>query len=94
MWKIRINKRWINRGNIDKSLQDSYINVFKNIPDDTSEDSYEVPPQKEESNEEDHVWLKASMEDDIEVTSLTHNVKLAKKNEKLEKIMFYLKDYT
>lgn len=34
------------------------------------------------------------MEDDTEVTSLTHNVKLSKNNEKLEKIMFYLKDYT
>lgn len=33
--------------------------------DDTLEDSYEVHPQKGESDEEDHVGLKASKEDDI-----------------------------
>lgn len=34
--------------------------------DDTLEDSYEVHPQKGESDEEDHAGLKASKKDDIE----------------------------
>lgn len=39
---------------------------FKNMFDDTIEDSYEAPSQ-------DHLFLKALKEDDTEVNSLTHN---------------------
>lgn len=48
-------------------------NVFQNIPDGTSRDSYEAHHKKWEYDEEDHACLKASKEDDIEVTSLTNN---------------------
>lgn len=42
--------------------RNSCRHVFKNIPDDTSEESYETPSKK---GEFDHVCLKALKEDDM-----------------------------
>lgn len=79
--------------------KDSCRYVFKNIPIDTSENSYKDTPQKGEYDKEHHVFHKASKENNIEVTSQTHNqmfkisVNLSKENEKLENIIIDLKDY-
>lgn len=81
--------------------EDSCMNYFINIPDNISEDSSEESPKKSLKTSEvnEHICLKVSDEDDFEVNSLSHNqlfkliVKLAKKNEKLEKNIVDLKDY-
>lgn len=76
--------------------RDCCKNVFKNILDDTSEDSYEAHPQKEQMG---HACLNALKEDESKVTSLYHNqlfklnVNLSKENDKLEKSIMDLKDF-
>lgn len=74
---------------MEETSRNSFRDVFKNIPNNTSEDS----------DQEDHVCLKALREDNTDVTSLTHNkmlnlsVKHNKYNDKLEKNIINPKDY-
>lgn len=58
---------------MEKTSRDTCLDVFKNIHDDTSKYSYEVPPQKGESDEKDHVCLKSYKENDIGLTYVNHN---------------------
>lgn len=76
---------------MEETSRNSFRDVFKNIPNNTSEDFYESNFLRMDSDQEDHVCLKALREDNTDVTSLTHNkmlslsVKHNKYNDKLEK---------
>lgn len=64
-------------------------NIFRDIPGNISKDSYEASSQRRLSYKEDHKCIKASREDETEVTSLTYDkiiklsVKISKYNGKL-----------
>lgn len=88
-----------NDGLMEETSRNSFRDVFKNIPNNTSEDFYESNFLRMDSDQEDHVCLKALREDNTDVTSLTHNkmlspsVKHNKYNDKLEKNIINPKDY-
>lgn len=83
---------------MEETSRDSHKDIFRDILNVTSQYSYEAYLQRKDYEKEDHVCLKSSRENGIEVTSLTYDqifkfsVRLGIVSDKLEK-MIDLKGY-